>query len=111
MRASAGVVSAASLAGVPVFALSCGTTRRRVFASWDRFLLPLPFARAVVVMKGPFEVPRDADSETLEAARQCIEDALNDATREADEACGMDPMNPAPASAAPDPAGAVAGRQ
>jgi len=97
MHASTGVAGAASLSGVPVFAVSCAATRRRLFGSWDRFMLPLPFGRAVVVSKGPFEVPRDADAATLEAARKRIEAALNEATREADEACGLDPVEPAPA--------------
>jgi lysophospholipid acyltransferase (LPLAT)-like uncharacterized protein len=107
MRASPGLVMAASRTGAPVFALSYSATRRRLFGSWDRFLLPLPFARVVIVVKGPFEIPRDLSAEGLEAARRMVEDALNDATREADEACGLAPVEPAaePAGKAPRLAG------
>jgi lysophospholipid acyltransferase (LPLAT)-like uncharacterized protein len=96
MRASLGVAGAASRAGVPVFAVSYSATRRRLFKSWDRFLLPLPFGRVVFVMKGPIEVPGNADAATLETMRRRIEEALNEATREADRACGVEPVEPAP---------------
>ena len=54
MRASAGVVAAARLSGVPVIPIAVGVTRRRLLASWDRFLLPLPFSRGVFVWGNPF---------------------------------------------------------
>ncbi|HUT51634.1 MAG TPA: lysophospholipid acyltransferase family protein [Alphaproteobacteria bacterium] len=109
MRASPGVATVASRMSVPVFAVSFSATRRRVFKSWDRFLLPLPFGRVVVVMKGPIEVPRNATAAALEDMRARIEDALNEATREADRACGLTPVEPAPEPAS-DAAGMAADR-
>jgi hypothetical protein len=99
MRASPGIVMAASRTGAPVIPLSYSARRRRLFGSWDRFMLPLPFGRVVIVVKGPFDVPRDLDAQGLDAMRRTIEAALNEATREADEACGHDPVEPAPENA------------
>lgn len=101
MRASAGVASAGRLTGAPVFATSFSASRRRVLKSWDSFVLPMPFARIVVVIKGPILVPKEGGTEALEKARLVIEAALNEATREADRLCGWVPIEPAPADAPP----------
>lgn len=96
MRASPGLATVASRMKVPVFAVSFSTTRRRLFKSWDRFLLPLPFGRVTVVMKGPIDVRQNAAAAGLENMRLRIEEALNEATREADRLCGHAPVEPAP---------------
>jgi len=96
MRASPGVARAASLSGVPVFVASYSAVHRRFLKSWNRFLLPLPFGRVVFVVGGPIVVPHGADAAALEMTRRRIEDALNEATREADTACGIEPTSPLP---------------
>jgi lysophospholipid acyltransferase (LPLAT)-like uncharacterized protein len=53
----------------------------RRLSSWDRFLVPLPFARAAVVFGAAAVVSRDADRET---ARVHVERALRDVTELAD---------------------------
>lgn len=100
MRASIGLVNAAKLAGVPILPCSYATRRRRVLASWDRFLLALPFSRGVFLWGEPVLVPPDADEAGLEAARCTVEARLNALTREADLLCGAAPVEPAPESAA-----------
>jgi lysophospholipid acyltransferase (LPLAT)-like uncharacterized protein len=107
MRASEGVVAVARLAGVPIVPASFGVDRRRVLATWDRFVVPWPFGRGVFVWGPPIRVPEDADAAALEAARREVEDALNRVTGEADRRSGHAPMEPAPAFA---PDGASAGQ-
>lgn len=101
MRASPGVASVGRLTGAPVFATSFSASRRRVFKNWDRLVLPRPFARIVVVIKGPIMVPKEGGPEALEKARLAIEEALNEATREADRLCGWTPIEPAPVGTPP----------
>ena len=101
MRASAGVASTGRLTGAPVFAVSFSASRRRVLRGWDRLVLPMPFARIVVVIKDPIVVPKEGGPEALEKARLAIENALNEATREADRLCGWTPIEPAPVGAPP----------
>jgi lysophospholipid acyltransferase (LPLAT)-like uncharacterized protein len=96
MRASLGVVQAARLSGAPIFPTTYSTTRRRLFQSWDRFLLPLPFGRGVLLIGAPIRVARDADEAALERARAEVEERLNALTREADRRCGWPPIEPAP---------------
>jgi len=66
-RVQAGVIVLAAATGAPI--VPCGFAARpaRRLASWDRFLVPLPFARAAVVFGKPAGVPRDADRETARA--------------------------------------------
>jgi hypothetical protein len=46
-------------------------------------------------------VPKEGGPEALEKARLAIEDALNEATREADHLCGWTPVEPAAKDAPP----------
>ena len=95
MRAGAGAVKLARTAGVPVFPCAWSTSRAIVFNSWDRFMMPLPFARGVIVYGEPITLEPEADDEAVEAARALLESRLNAATAEADAACGRDRIEPA----------------
>jgi lysophospholipid acyltransferase (LPLAT)-like uncharacterized protein len=44
--------------------------------SWDRTLIPKPFATVAVAVGEPMEVPADAGDEGLEAARRELEARL-----------------------------------
>ncbi len=56
------------------------------FGSWDRFQIPLPFARVVVAYGDPVPVPADGDREALEGSRAALETSLNALTEAADRA-------------------------
>lgn len=88
-RVQPGPVLLARLAGAPIVPLGFGAWRRTLVRSWDEFVVPHPFARAVVVFGDPIRVPADASRETLEAARQALEAALRRLTREADRLAGV----------------------
>ena len=96
MRATPGVITLAKLTGVPIFPVTFSTVRGRVLTTWDRFLLPLPFGRGVVIYGEPVTVPAEADAAALEAARATLEARLNDITAEADRLCGRPAVAPAP---------------
>ena len=116
MRASAGIVQAARLAGMPILPCTFAVKRRRVLRSWDRFILALPFTRGVFIWGDPIDVPRRADDATVEAARLLVEERLNAITAEADRLVGTEPVEPGPALSVSDNDGetpsarAVAGR-
>jgi lysophospholipid acyltransferase (LPLAT)-like uncharacterized protein len=95
MRAGAGAVKLARTTGAPVLPCAWSTRRAKVFDSWDRFMLPLPFGRGVIVYAEPVAIAPDADAAALEAARALLEIRLNMATAEADEACGRPRTEPA----------------
>lgn len=94
MRAGNGVTTLARLSGVPIVPATYSITRGRVMNTWDRFIVPWPFGRGVIIWGQPIDVPRDADDQAMEAARQRVEDALNALTAEADRQCGAIPVEP-----------------
>ena len=80
-RLQPGVVALAALTGAPVVPLAIGAQPARRLSSWDRFLVPLPFARCVLAFGAPVSVDAAADRE--DAAKD-LERALADVTERAD---------------------------
>jgi lysophospholipid acyltransferase (LPLAT)-like uncharacterized protein len=54
--------------GCPVLVFHIGVDRGKTFEkTWDHFLLPAPFARAVILFAPPIYVPSDASADVLES--------------------------------------------
>jgi lysophospholipid acyltransferase (LPLAT)-like uncharacterized protein len=65
--AKPGPVMLARKTGCPVLVFHIGVNRGKTFEkTWDHFLLPAPFARAVILFAPPIYVPPDANAELLE---------------------------------------------
>lgn len=66
--AKPGPVMLARKSGCPVMVFHIGVSRGKTFKkTWDHFLLPAPFARAVILFSAPIYVSEDASAEVLEA--------------------------------------------
>jgi lysophospholipid acyltransferase (LPLAT)-like uncharacterized protein len=66
--AKPGPVMLARKTGCPVMVFHIGVDRGKTFTkTWDHFLLPMPFARTVILFAAPIYVPADADQQVLEA--------------------------------------------
>jgi lysophospholipid acyltransferase (LPLAT)-like uncharacterized protein len=74
--AKPGAVAAARLAGAPIIPLVYAARPCLRFASWDRMLLPLPFARVRVHYGDWLHVARQASEPEAEAARVLLEERL-----------------------------------
>ncbi len=83
-----GAVVLAKMTGAPIVPLAFGAVPCRVLRSWDRFVVPNPFARAAVVFGEPILVPRDADREGMETKRRELEAVLTHVSAEADRVAG-----------------------
>lgn len=81
-----GVIELARQTGAPILPLTYGASRKKVFGSWDNFILPLPFCRVVYIWGEPLWVPRDTDKNGLEENRLLLQDRLRRITEEADRA-------------------------
>jgi len=83
-RMAEGAPLLAKLSGAPVLlvGLACAPAIR--LNSWDRAVLPKPFARGAIVWAGPFEAPAEADAEALERLRQDWQAELSRVTAEAE---------------------------
>ena len=69
--AKPGPVMLARKTGCPVLVFHIGVSRGKTFEkTWDHFLLPAPFSRAVILFAPPIYVPADANAELLESKHQ-----------------------------------------
>jgi lysophospholipid acyltransferase (LPLAT)-like uncharacterized protein len=83
-RVKAGIISAAQKTGAPILPVVYNAKWKRVLPSWDRFILPLPFSRIVVVYGEPVYVPATASSAAFAAKQKEIETSLQRITQIAD---------------------------
>src|SRR6266404_1796647 len=75
--AKPGPVMLARKTGCPVMGFHTGVDRGKTFTNtWDHFLLPMPFARTVILFAPPIYVPADADQKMLEAKHAEMQRAL-----------------------------------
>ncbi len=75
-EAKPGVVALARATGAKIYPVRFRASRAWEFSSWDRTVLPRPFAKVSCCYEAPLEVSRDADAAALEAARRELEAAL-----------------------------------
>ncbi|MDX9835759.1 MAG: lysophospholipid acyltransferase family protein [Desulfobulbus sp.] len=76
-QAQAGAIFVASKSGRPIMPMAWAADRCIAFNSWDRTLIPKPFANIVLHHGEPFFVPADLSRTEIEAYRQELEERLN----------------------------------
>jgi lysophospholipid acyltransferase (LPLAT)-like uncharacterized protein len=79
--AKMGSVIMARDAQVPLIPVLWGADRCWVLNSWDRYLIPRPFARVCIHYAKPIWVPVKTAGDELERYRKLFEDGLNEGTR------------------------------
>ena len=94
--AKPGVIHLARATGAVIVPVTYAAAWERRLGTWDRLLVPLPFARVEFRIADSLAVPRDANDEQVEALRSELEARLNAITVAADQA-----MRPAAAGPAP----------
>ncbi|MCS7091261.1 MAG: lysophospholipid acyltransferase family protein [Verrucomicrobiota bacterium] len=77
-----GVIALAQLTGLPIVPASYSLSRCVRLKSWDGFLVPLPFARWVVILAPPLHVPREANENQREELRKALEQRLRSITQD-----------------------------
>lgn len=82
-RVKTGVVALARASGAPLVPVGVAASRALHFGSWDRAILPLPFARVECHYGEALEVPKQTPSDQLDAVCRELETRLD---RAADEA-------------------------
>ena len=96
MRVAPGTITAAKLSGAALLPVSYGAKRRKILATWDRFLLPMPFSKGVIRIGTPILISPDATATEVEAARINLETELIALTHSIDTDLGVTPVEPAP---------------
>lgn len=77
-QAQPGAVLLASRSGCPMVPVSWSAERYWSFRSWDRTILPKPFARITIWIGEPIPVPSGVKSDGVEPYRVQLEQALNE---------------------------------
>lgn len=91
MRAQPGVAYLAASTDVPVVPITFAARRPRIFKSWDRFMLALPFSGGVLAFGEPVLSAADGDTERH---RRHIEERMIAFAKEVDLAAGLEPTLP-----------------
>lgn len=79
-----GVIELAKLTRRPILPLTFSASKRKVFNTWDQFLLPYPFSKGVFIWGEPIYVDPEGDRAHLEEKRILLEKRLNELTQWAD---------------------------
>jgi lysophospholipid acyltransferase (LPLAT)-like uncharacterized protein len=84
-----GIIEMARITQRPIVPVTYSASRKKVFASWDRFVLPYPFSKILFLWGNPVYVSHDLKGDAIEAARKELENTLVSLTETADAmACG-----------------------
>jgi lysophospholipid acyltransferase (LPLAT)-like uncharacterized protein len=87
--AKKGIAELAKLTGKAIIPITYSASRKKVFQSWDNFILPYPFSRIVFVWGEPIRVNKQGSPDDLESIRIELENSLKTITEKADRiACG-----------------------
>jgi lysophospholipid acyltransferase (LPLAT)-like uncharacterized protein len=78
-----GAITIAQLCAVPVVPLAFAAQPVKVFRTWDKFVLPAPFARIVIAVGEPFLPPRKATPEAAAAMQVAMAKRMQETFRSA----------------------------
>jgi len=90
--AKRGPVVLARVSGVPIVAFYVAADRAWVLNTWDRFVIPKPFARLYLRGAKKIIVPTDADDATLDLGYVEMQSALDRVTLYAEQQAGNPPI-------------------
>ena len=71
-----GIVKLAQLTGSPILPARVHYSRSFKFKTWDRFDLPLPFAKVTIILDPFHPIPRRLSEDDFEAHRTALETTL-----------------------------------
>ena len=76
-EAKTGTVMMARMGNAPLVPIVCAASRAWTMNTWDSFMIPLPFARIVLAVGEPIEVPKALSKDEIEATRQQLQAAMD----------------------------------
>ncbi|MCP4908080.1 MAG: lysophospholipid acyltransferase family protein [bacterium] len=88
-KSKPGIITLARLSGVPITAVVFSARPALRFRSWDRMVLPLPFARVVCRFGEPFPVETESGRGHEESCRAVLDANTNTMTDELDLHLGL----------------------
>ena len=83
-----GILLMAKKSGASLVPVGVSADRRWLVRTWDRYMVPKPFARCVMVFGEPMALESDATEEQVEAVRVRFEDEMKRLEAEAERMAG-----------------------
>jgi lysophospholipid acyltransferase (LPLAT)-like uncharacterized protein len=83
-RVHPGILYVAQRTKMPILPITNSAQHRWNLSSWDKFLIPQPFSKTVIMLGNPIYVPVEATAEELEEKRRELENDLLELTQRAD---------------------------
>lgn len=80
-----GIIELSQKSGLVIVPVSCSSQRKKIFKSWDRFLLPFPFSKVILIFGPPLKVSAYISEEEKKGLAVYLAAILKDITRQADE--------------------------
>jgi len=90
-----GIMAMAKKSGCAVVPVGISAKPRVLIKSWDRHLIPLPFAKSVLVFGDARYVAKDATDAEVEEIRLDLQEAMHVLQEEAEQWLGQ-PITPRP---------------
>ena len=79
-----GIIFLGQKTGYPILPVSLGLTSYWELPSWDRFRIPKPFSKAILMYGDPIKIPPKLDKNKIDEYRMLLEKTLNEMTVEAE---------------------------
>ncbi len=86
-KMKAGAVVTAKKTNVPLFLVGIGIKKKAVLKSWDKFEIPAPFTKIVVIYSDPFWIEDGISHEETNKKIEECEALLNNLQKEAEKLC------------------------
>ncbi len=87
-KVQGGTIFLAQKSQAPIFPIGASAKWRRLTVSWDQYLIPLPFSKAVMILGKPIELEQTSDEEVKNAQARRVEIATNRVEQEAERRMG-----------------------
>ena len=79
------IINIAGSTSLPIIPSSCSVKSKKIFNSWDNFMLPLPFNEIILIFAKPIHIPENLDKESQNKYSKILQDSLNQITDIADK--------------------------
>lgn len=87
-----GIMMMAQKSGCAIVPVGISAKPRILIKSWDRYMIPLPFAKAIMRFGSPVYVPADATPEAVEELRLRVQSEMHRLQDEVERTLGQRPL-------------------